>query len=199
MSVARMDRPGEGAVLEVVRNESVGVSGVTAISLNVDLTTAPVPDRRYVADVASLIRSGDQNHLVFGQSKIVGKGLRSLIAINLSAAAVRNFVLTLSSFMETGRKYVADNKLSKSGFVDGIEEEPTQTVAMVSNLIAASFSGREACADFYYASPFAFQKVKAGGNFAADPVVRVSLPTGLLFAICEKLISISAELPADVA
>lgn len=193
VAIPRGNRPGEGATLSVVRQQTTGVSGVTSISLTVDLASAPVPERRYVADVGMVVLDLEGAQLVFGQSKVSGNGLRSLVIVHMSAYGVHQFLRSAPDMMETVRKFMQQNQLTAESLAK-IDEEPSQTVALAANLIAASFSRTEACMDFYYASPFVVRQVKAGGDFAADPVVRVSLPMTLLYAICEKLETMKAQL-----
>lgn len=171
------------------------MSGVTNISLTVDLGSAPVPERRYVADVGTVVLAHEGARLVFGQTKVTGHGLRSLIVIHMSAYGVHQFLRSSPDMLKTAKEFMQRNRLSVGNLME-ITEEPNQTVALAANLIAASYSGTEACMDFYHASPFAVLQVKAGGEFAADPVVRVSLPMVLLYAVCEELEKIKAQLPS---
>ena len=180
-------------MISVVRHQTPGVSGVTNISLTVDLGSAPVPERRYVADVGTVILAHEGARLVFGQSKVSGSGLRSLIVVHMSAYGAHQFLRSTPDMLKTAKKFMQQNQLTVGSLTE-IGEEPNQTVALAANLIAASYSGTEACMDFYHASPFVVMQVKAGGEFAADPVVRVSLPMVLLYAICEKLETMKAQL-----
>jgi hypothetical protein len=193
--VSRGNRPGEGATISVVRHQTPGVSGVTNISLTVDLGSAPVPERRYVADVGTVVLAHEGARLVFGQSKVTGRDLRSLIVIHMSAYGVHQFLRSTPDMLKTAKEFMQRNQLTVGDLAE-INEEPNQTVALAANLVAASYSGTEACMDFYHTSPFVVMQVKAGGDFAADPVVRVSLPMVLLYAICEKLEKIKTQLPS---
>jgi hypothetical protein len=131
--------------------------------------------------------------LIFGQSKVTGDGLRSLIIVHMPAYGAHQFLRSTPDMLKTAKKFMQQNQLTVGSLTE-INEEPNQTVALAANLIAASYSGTEACMDFYHASPFVVMQVKAGGEFAADPVVRVSLPMVLLYAICEKLETMKAQL-----
>ena len=53
--------------------------------------------------------------------------------------------------------------MSENGIVQhltSIEEEPEQTVTLFANIIGLAFAGREACLDFYHASPFSLHQVR---------------------------------------
>ena len=194
--VHRLNKPGEGASLVVSREHSVDVKGATGVLLTIDFTSAPVPDRRYAADIAAVERVNDMVNIIFGQTK-VGGGFRSLLIINMSASAVHQFLRSLADILPTIREYAKRISLAKVDLTE-VGQEPNQTVALTANLVAASQSGREACLDFYYSSPWVMMQVKKGGEFAAEPIVRITLTTGLLLAISTKLESVGAELPRDI-
>ena len=192
--ISRGNRPGEGAVISVLRQQTPGVSGTTSLTFHIDLGTAPVPERRYVADVCNVGLSHEGARIVFGQSKVSEDGLRSLVIVHMSANGIHQFLNSAPDMLRIASEYMKRSKLT-AGRLSDIDNEPNQTIALAANLIAASFSATEACMDFYYASPFVVQQVKAGGDFAADPVVRVSMPMILMYAICEKLKEIKDRLP----
>jgi hypothetical protein len=195
--VHRHSKPGEGASLSVSRKQSVDVAGATGVSLSIDFTSAPVPDRRYAADIATVVRTNDMVNLIFGQTKVSGTEFRSLLIIHLSAAAVHQTLRSLQELLPTIRKYERFTNLAKVDLTD-VDHEPSQTVALTANLVAVSHSGREACLDFYYSSPWVILQVKNGGEFASEPIVRITLSTGLLLAICEKLESVGSMLPHEI-
>ncbi len=182
--------------MSIIRHQSINVAGTTGTLFTIDLTSAPVPDRRYAADIATVVRVNDMVRLIFGQTKVGGIEPRSLVVIHLSALAVRQFLQSMPDVLATMRAYAQQSNLTKVSLVD-VEKEPNQTVALAANITAASASGREACMDFYYTSPFVMLQVTKGGGFAVDPVVRVMLSTGLLLAICERLESMKADLPNE--
>lgn len=195
--IHRLNKPGEGVTFGVTRTHAVDVKGSTGVLLTVDLTSAPVPDRRYAADIATVERVNDMVNLIFGQTKVGGRDFRSLLVIHLSASAVHQFLRSVQDILPTIREYAKRSNLAKVDLTD-VDQEPSQTVALTANLIAASHSGREGCLDFYYSSPWVMIQVKKGGDFAAEPIVRTTLSTGLLLAICERFESVGAELPHEI-
>lgn len=194
--VHRLNKPGEGASISVSRSPLVDVRGATGVLLTIDFGSAPVPDRRYAADIATVERVNDMVNLIFGQTKVGGVGFRSLLVINLSPSAVHQFLRSLQDILPTIHEYAKRSNVAKVDLTN-VDQEPNQTVALTANLVAASQSGREACLDFYYSSPWVMMQVKQGGEFAAEPIVRITLSTGLLLAICEKLESVGAQLPHE--
>lgn len=140
-----------------------------------------------------VLSAQDGARLIFGQAKVAGEGLRSLVVVHITSLGVRQFLRSTPGVLEVARDYLKRNRMSVAKLTD-IKEEPSQTAALAANLVAAAFSDTEACLDFYHASPFVMMSVKSGGDFAANPVVRVSLPTVLFVAMCEKLESMKAQI-----
>lgn len=190
------ERPGEGFAVTSTRHNVVNVDGVTGVSLTADFSSAPVPDRRYVADVASVVRVDDIVQLIFGQQKVGTDDLRSLVVIHMSCSAIRNFLDNSETINTAMRLIKTKFSLSSRKLID-IKHEPTQTVALAASIIMASVSGREACLDFYYSSPYVAVQVAQGGKFMVDPTARIMLPVNLLLSILEKLDEIKADLPTD--
>jgi hypothetical protein len=161
----------------------------------VDMGDAPVPERRYVADIASVSYRDGTVYLVFGQRKLVGRGLRTMVVLTMSSLGVLNFLKACEGIpSEVLNKFVSPNLVLKP---DDFEEEPSQVVDLAANLIVAGFSGREACFDFYFVSPYVLGQLAQGGKFAVDPVVRVILQSGLASAIVKSLQAFKEQFPND--
>jgi hypothetical protein len=60
-----------------------------------------------------------------------------------------------------------------------------------------AFAGREACIDFYHASPFSLNFVKQNKKMAIEPVVRVMFKTGLAIALVDRVREISVAFPVE--
>ena len=190
----RLTRPGEGVAIDVVQHRSDAGSVGQTISIN--LSSATVPDRRYPADVAAVIVDSDMVRLLFGQRKVLGKGLESLVIIQLPFIGARNFLRSMAEVAEKATAYVAKHHVADPPELDR-EATPNQTVTLTANFIAAAFTAREACIDFYHVSSFAFRGIGAGGKLYADPVVRVTLIARLLLAIHDDLESQKDAMPVD--
>src|SRR5258708_6901353 len=108
--VQRMPRQGEGAVVELARRQVTQPDGSTALELNLDLSMAPVPEKRYVADIASLIYEDDVVQLLFGQKK-VGRhsGLRSLIVVQMTSTAASHFLRCMGLWGPSARRSLDRN------------------------------------------------------------------------------------------
>ena len=190
-------RPGEGYVLDVVHRERPRPDGTTVSSIGVELGSAPVPERRYVCDVASVNRGEQGVQLLFAQAKVGSSALRSLLVVHVSGGGVGQFLRAMEEMGPRMRSYLQRTQPHLRERLIDLPEEPQQTVALAANLIVASHSGQEACLDFYHASAFSFHAVKLGGNLAVDPVVRVFLTTSLFDAIYAKLEELKSSMPEE--
>jgi hypothetical protein len=193
-------RVGDGVAIEIVRKAAPRPDGTTALEIGLDLSDAPVPDRRYLADVASVKLVEDSLHLLFGQRTIGGKSLRSLVILVLTVEGVKNFLKTCTEFGPKLHTYL-DRISAAKAQLSQIEEEPEQTVAMPVSIIAASHVERDACIDFYHASPSAIRSVLQHGDanvIGIDPVVRIQLSTRLLAAVVDGIEDARKSLPQEV-
>jgi hypothetical protein len=188
-------REGEGVVVTTARRMVPRPDGTTSYEMAVDMGDAPVPERRYVADIASVSYRDGTVYLVFGQRKLVGRGLRTMVVLTMSSLGVLNFLKACEGIpSEVLNKFVSPNLMLKT---DELEEEPSQVVDLAANIIVAGFSGREACFDFYFVSPYVLGQLAQGGKFAVDPVVRVILQSGLASAIVKSLQAFKDQFPND--
>jgi hypothetical protein len=194
------NRNGEGsAVLDAKLQTFVSTDGKSVTQLGVDLSKADVPDRRYAADTCAVSYSGQTVQVIFGQERFDGQGLRNAIVVKMSPRGVIQWIqmtdVTMpASFMETAAAEGVEKQVLASA-----NREPTQaTVVLAANLALCAIAGLEGCVDFYEASPFAFGHALQQGTstrLAVDPVVRVDLTTGLLFALLEELKRLISKFP----
>src|ERR1700733_4351449 len=94
----KQQRAGEGAIVHADFRRDVKTSGETAIYMSIDMSEAPVPDRRYVSDALTFVRELDQLKMCFGQRKVVGEGLRTLLVLHMPLDAVSRLNATLDQF-----------------------------------------------------------------------------------------------------
>jgi len=200
LPIRSYSRQGEGIIIETSRKMVPLPNGASSFEIALDLGNAPVPERKYVADVASVKYEDGVLHVLFGQKSIgsTNAHLRTLIVISMSSLGALMFLRSLNLI-----RAQLDSLRDKPGYtpvtLPPIETEPAapQTVALAANLIVVAFSGRESVIDFYHASAFVMSQIQRGGKFAVDPVVRVFLPTGLLFSVIAKMESFRADFPQD--
>jgi hypothetical protein len=193
-TIARPPRPGEGTVVELARKQISHPDGSSGVELAIDLSIAPVPERRYVADVAALTYDEGMVQFLFGQKKIGKSGaLRSLIVLQMTSLAVGQFAKTLIAVEPGLRKWIEQN--GNHGELANIEEEPDQTVTLFANMVGLAFAGPEACVDFYHASAFSIHFAQQNKKMAVDPVVRVILNSGLMIRMIDKLHALEPNFP----
>lgn len=193
-------RAGDGVAIDIVRRTAPRADGTTALEIGLDLRDAPVPDRRYLADVASVKVVEDSLQLLFGQRTVSGNGLRSLVILVLTPEGVKNFLNTCVDFAPKLHAYLDRISAPKSPLSE-FTDEPEQTVAMPVSIIAASHVERDACIDFYHASPSAIRSVLQQHDTSVigiDPVVRIQLSTRLLAAVVDGIEEARKVLPVEV-
>lgn len=193
-------RPGERDTVDIVHQVIALPDGTSAAAIGVDLLGAPVPERRYVADVVSVAYSKGMVKLIFAQECISGAKLRSMIVLQMTPHAVAQFLRSLTNMSNPGIDEIArrmgaapEDLLSLENFV-----EPEQTVAFAANMIGAAVSGMEACLDVYNASTFSVLNVGAKSKIPVDAVVRINLRLPSLLAIREALVQLEPQFPPEL-
>lgn len=184
-------RTGEGALIQVARHNLPKSDGTTSTAFSLDFGATPVPDRKYVADVASVIEAPDGIRLLFAQRRL-DKGLRSLLVVHISVDALKNFASSVVDLLEK----VDDNRLGPKDIpLTAIKEEPAQTVAFNANFVVSGYAGTEATMDFLFSSAFVLDHVAKNGNqIAVEPIVRVVLPTRLMLNVMKEATDISKKM-----
>lgn len=186
-------RPGEGFALRMQQR----ISDAAGISVAVDLSSAPVPDKKYVADVGTILERDHAALMVFGQNPLIGGGRPSLVSIKLGDWAIRQYVKSFDEILPSITGYAQRVNLRPADLIT-LNDSNVQFVSLIGNVIAVSFAGRDANMDFYYISPSVIHYLKSGGQFVVDPIVRIYLPTDLLWAVSEGLKAIAVKLgPQD--
>jgi hypothetical protein len=194
------NRIGEGVMIDVTHHPIVGVGGQTGVAVSINLENAPVPDRRFVVDVASIQYSNETVKLLFGQQKVSSSELRALLIIQMSPTAARQLIEAIGKM-----KPPLSEVFQKHGFVKeelaDITEEPDQTVALAASMVAIAFTGRDACMDFYHISSFSMARVAASKaknkQIGVEPVVRLDIRTSVVAALYEKLCNLQSRFPED--
>ncbi len=190
-------RPGEGPTIGFSPHRTSSPDGTTGVTLQLNLGTASVPDRRYVANAAAVVQEKDRVTLIFGQTRLGGIGYRSLVLIGISGAGIHQLLKSSTPMLIAARKYAERYQVPPIPLSEINEDVPGQTVPFIANLATAGFTGRDACMDYYNYSPFSVQIAAGGGEFQAEAVVRVNLPTALMLKIYDRLDELKSELPVD--
>ena len=162
--------------------------------MGLDTSGLPVPDRRLSCDTVSVVKDEYLVKLLFAQKEVVGKGFLSLLVVQMSFDAVRQFVRTMVPLEEGVRRLEQGN--FPIGRVSDIQERAQQSAVVTSSMILAGYTGTDGCLDFYYTSPFSIHSINLGNKIAVESVVRVNLPTPLLIALWRRLAELAPSLPS---
>ncbi len=198
--VARIsNRTGEGIPVDMAFRPIIGVDGTTTSVATLNLADAQVPERRYVADFCAIIRSqNDVVKVVFGQSKLMSKDLKTALVLHLVPHAIRSILgavrgVDSPTFFEIAlRNGIPEVELSE------IEAEPEQVVTLAASMAMIGVSGREACLDFYHASPFAVLQSHTTKKMLIDPVVRVTIQAAQMYAMLRRFEIIEKTFPSEI-
>lgn len=171
--------------------------GSDGLEIAFDISKAPVPPRRYVAEVCSVSIVDNHLRLVFGQRALgEDEQLDSALIIRLSPHAAHHFVNMIDSMNRPGLEAIAATVGVK---VEPLWEKlprPTQMAHLEANMAALGVSGFESCLDFYHASPFVMRNIEQKKQVGIEPVVRVTLSTGMLLSLISCARVLVVELPA---
>lgn len=183
----------EGHLIEL----SHSLVGSDGIEIAFDISKAPVPPRRYVAEVCSVSIIDGHLRLVFGQ-RALGEDdqLDSALVIRLSPHAAHHFVNMVYGMNRPGLDAIAAVVGVKPEPLMSKVPRPTQMAHLEANMAALGVSGFEACLDFYHASPFVMRNIEKKKQVGVEPVVRVTLSTGMLLSLTSRARELVVELPA---
>lgn len=180
-------REGEGAALDLTVNHDVNVSGQSLSLLKIDFRTAPVPDRRYAADMCAATYLKHTVRIIFGQQRINSDNYRTLLVISMSEMAIAQFLFSVDQTKDPSFEEIAQGAGIEIEPIGNISEEPEQTVSLSANMVLIAVSGDEASMDFFKASPFSLHAAPHRGKLFLDPVVRVDLTTSALLGLIRAL------------
>jgi hypothetical protein len=184
-------------IVPILKRVLAQPSGATGIQISVDVNEIPVPERRYVAEVVGIDRKGETVRMLFAQTGLNSEKLRSLVIVSVFPDAVRNLLKSCDGFLPTLSEFLERNGVQPAP-LQTFREEPAQTVALVSNMVAITYVGREAELDFFHLAPNALRKVNEQSEVAVDPIVRVDLATSALAPLLKRLVELEPELPPEV-
>jgi len=194
---APQPREGEGVLVDLIIKATKDLDGGEGqvVTYEADITSAPVPHKRYSADVWSVVFRRNAVKILFAQERHTGDGVRNLLIIDMLPFAVHQFITNAdaSTFaMKDGKPVMAPESATP------IDIEPADTVAFAANFVVAANAGHECCFDFYHASPFSKSAAPKMGKLAIDPIVRVDMRTSMSIGLIEELRRVTSKLPAEL-
>ena len=161
--------------------------GSSAIAHAINLSGAEVPDRTYFGGSCGIEYSNKTIKIMFAQPKL-GGGLRSLLLISTTILGAAQFLDSVESLATPSLVDIAtQTKIAPEPLMDFPAQEPEQTAEFVANIIAAAFSGQDACLDFYHANPYSVMMVPATNKLFLEPIVRVNTRTSLVLSLVNRL------------
>lgn len=163
------------------------------VGFGLDLATAPVPSRRYAADVCFVELEDGAVKFVFGQRGL--SDFESALIVRMNPHAARQFLDSLREMNSPSIKELAamvDAEMRPQRKIG----EARQSVGVVANIAAVALTTWEGCIDFYHASAFAFRAfARKSGHLEVEPVVRVDLSMGLFLGLVDALERLASQLP----
>lgn len=157
----------------------------------IELSKAPVPQRRYAAEICTLRFDGLEARFIFGQRCLIGDTLDSALVIRMSPKALKEFADSLDGMSISTIPH--ELQLASESLTE-ITSRPQQMANVVANLVSVGVADQETCLDFYHASAFAIGKAHKETKLEVEPVVRVDIRTSLFIALVSKLNEISTEI-----
>jgi hypothetical protein len=189
----------KGTAVHVTARQVTLKDGTSGTVHGINLSEAEVPDRSYVAETCGAIYENNTVKLMFAQPKL-GGGLRSLVIISMTPLAAAQFLHAVEHLQNVSLDEIATkSNIIKEPLSDFPATEPEQTAGLAANMVAAAFSGRETCMDFYHANAFTVAALPATSKLHLEPVVRINTRTSLMLALVHRLQELRSEFPADAA
>lgn len=196
MSATPIIRPGEGSSVPVVLGDSAVVNGIVVQTAAVNLSEAPVPERKYVADTYGVVFVPGTVQLLFGQRRIGVDALRSLLIIQMTPFSAARFLGSMAQLSPISLEQLAEQNQISAEMPPPITSEPDQTVALAAGLVLTAASSEETTLDFYQASAFSVSAMQHTKHLHLDPVVRIDLRTSLMLGLVEQLRMLGSKLPS---
>jgi hypothetical protein len=152
--------------------------------VGIDTSKVPVPDKKYVADLYSVIAETNGIKILFGQKRIsTTPRLRSLLVIDMTMEAAARFVDTVNSVTNpTYREIGKTLKLAEEPPYQ-VTDEPEQTIPFFANFCVTAMSGNESFIDFLQVPASAFTRMELRSQLPLDAVVRIDLRSSLFLGL----------------
>ncbi len=192
-------RPERGVSIPVVPRRVILPDGKTATAGAIDLASAEVPERSYLAQACGAKYERYTVTIMLAQPKLDG-GFRNLVLIAMTPSSVAQFLLSVDEMSNPSLKEIAEQiKIEPEPISQFPTTEPEQTATLPANMIAVAISGHDTCMDFYNANAFSQIKVRTSNQINLEPMVRVTLTTALFMALITVLRQLAESFPPDAA
>ena len=193
-------RAGEGhsITMKVKAVTRTGESGT--MTFGIDLADAPVPSRRYAAELATVEVRDNELRLFFAQRSPFGNDFDSVLVMRLNPRAAANLIRSID---EMGSPSLEDIqraiKVEPEPLIKELKNpvHPGNVANMVANFVAVAIAEFETCLDFYHSSAFVMGVISTKGSIEMEPKVRVDIRTALFISLISKIREISPSLSVN--
>lgn len=182
---------GHSIALQMVKHQKDS----STLTFGLDFSNAPIPPRKYSAELATVQFDGHDVRMIFGQSGIFGNELDTALLVRLSTLAMRGFMNSIDNLPSPSLEEIAAIIGFEPEPLSEINSQPRQIANVIANFVSVAISGNETCLDFYHASPFAMRKAVTGKMLEVEAVVRVDLRTSQFMSIIAESKAIIDKLP----
>lgn len=173
--------------------------GSNATTYGVDLYNCEIPDRHFHARSVGADYEHLEVDLLFAQPQRGNRDrLRNLLVVSVPVGSVVMLMSSIAKMTAPSLNELAlTNEIVEEAALS-IFEEAEQTVEVDASIIAAAFSGNEACFDFYEVSPFSMAALPMTNHLNIIPVVRVNTRTSLAMGLFTRLRKLQEQFPRSI-
>ena len=187
----------EGHPLSVLKMPAGLGSSEEVITVGLDISSAPVPQRRYAAELCEVRFEYNDLRLIFAQRTLDRGGLDSALIVRMNPNAGRQLLRSINDMQSPGLDGIAEAMGIRAMPLEKISQRPSQMANVVANLVAIAVSGFETCMDFYHASAFAMRNVADSDTLAVEPIVRVDVQTAIFVSMVKELRALESVMPPE--
>lgn len=185
----------EGHPLSVLKMPAGLGSSEDVITVGLDISSAPVPQRRYAAELCEVRFEHNDLRLIFAQRTLDRGGLDSALIVRMNPIAGHQLLKSINDMQSPGLDGIAEAMGIRATPLEKITKQPGQMANVVANLVAIAVSGFETCMDFYHASAFAMRNVADSDTLAVEPIVRVDIQTAIFVSMVKELGALESVMP----
>ena len=185
----------EGHPLSVLKLPAGLGSKEDVISIGLDISSAPVPQRRYAAEACEVRFDSNDVKLIFAQKTLDRKALDSALVIRMNPLAALQMLQSIEEMKSPGLDEIAKAMGITAAPKEELVQQPSQMANVVANLVSIAVSGYETCMDFYHASAFAMRNLAQVNTLAVEPIVRVDIQTAIFISMVGSLREVSKDFP----
>jgi hypothetical protein len=171
-----------------------GQADVSIVRYALDYSKADTPDRAYFADYCDVAKARFGYSLFFGKLIPGTIQLRTKIEIAFPADMFLRQLWESSRELHKLAKKIWDKSSTAEMMPGAIDTDKVQTFR--ANNVFIAMSGEESLFDFYYIAPSEIHFVRTGqrSEVHLNPVVRVTLPSPMVYEFLEKCREYAEEL-----